>query len=77
MDGQRVAESRVLGDVRNLAVSRMYLLKTMVLELSEIQVLRDCQVLLWLIGRARRTQCIRLGERRQAQAQTCAHLGSP
>jgi hypothetical protein len=28
-------------DVRNLAVSKMYLLKTIVLELREIHVLRD------------------------------------
>jgi hypothetical protein len=37
--------------VRNFAVSRIYLLKTMVLELSVIQVLRNRQRLLCLVAR--------------------------
>lgn len=45
------AEARV-AHIRNLAVSRMYLLKTMVLELRVIHVLRNSQQLQYLVNLA-------------------------
>jgi hypothetical protein len=64
-------------DIRNLAVSRMYLLKTMVLELSVIQVLRNSQRVQDPVHWRAPTQCIPLGERRLALAPTSVPLGSP
>jgi hypothetical protein len=66
---RRGGRSKV-GCIPNLAVCRMYLLKTMVLELSVIHVLRDSQHLQYSSRTAEPTQCTQLGERRQAPAQT-------